>query len=161
MYVNQKLSRVVKSKDKVNNFPLPHPPIFQAELCISIPNFSTLQPAPSGARQMGNWGCCQSITAPFFYSCLLTLFPFSTVDPSHGLQSFRINLLLYRLSRKMQLLQEIFMCFSEVLSMDCRGICALMPKAPLPPLFSLTLVFLLLFLVLLLKYSVQQYHHRG
>lgn len=38
--------------------------------------------------------------------------------------------------------------------MHCRGgICALMPKAPLSSLFSLTWVFLVLFLMLFLKYT--------
>lgn len=42
---------------------------------------------------MGIGGCGQPMTAPLFLSYLRALFPFSIAGPSHGLQSFRINLL--------------------------------------------------------------------
>lgn len=47
---------------------------------------------------MRNGACSQSVTAPLYHSFLLTLFICSSMDLSHMLQSFKINLLLCGLS---------------------------------------------------------------
>lgn len=49
----------------------------------------------------------------------LSLFPHSSMGPSQGLQSFRINLLLHRLSTGPSFLQEIFTFSTTGPSMGC------------------------------------------
>lgn len=54
---------------------------------------TTPPPPPSDVGGWGMGGCGQPVTALLCHSFLLAFFPCSPMGPSHGLQSFRINLL--------------------------------------------------------------------
>lgn len=86
---------MLRKKDKTQQLPHSHP-FFHAHPHFLIPNSSSSSlPA---VQVMGIGGCGQPMTAPLFLSYLRALFPFSIAAPSHGLQSFRINLLRCGLS---------------------------------------------------------------